>query len=75
MEQETNINNKVFLYAFAGALLLSAAIFLVMSMPLILPGLELPYLPIALVVGAISLPLLFKAVKHDTRRLKQLNRA
>lgn len=68
MKTQENNSNSIFTYTFTGALLFIGAIACMLAG---IPTIELSY-SIGAILGISSLSLLYKAVKEDRERLRQL---
>ena len=72
MKTESNVNNNMFTYVFAGAVLFIAAIaFTIANLPSIAMH-QLSSVLIAAALGISSIYLLYTAIRHDKDRLSQI---
>ena len=69
MKPNINIDNRIFIYAFTGVLLLIAAMGFIISNMAQITAIELSY-PVAGVLGIPSISLLYKAIKKDRDRFR-----
>ena len=72
METITQNHNRIYQYAFTGAMLFIATIVFILSNIANIVNVELPYTLIATILGASSVSLLYKAIKYDNSRLRSI---
>lgn len=71
MNQEVNKNNRIFKFAFIGALLFVAAFSFTLANFSNIVMFEVSSVIIAATLAISSISLLYKAIKHDKERLAQ----
>jgi len=71
MDTNENINNSVFTFAFTGVLLFISAIGFEIGGVLTSLAFQVPFTIIGLILGGLSMSLVYKAIKYDRYRLKR----
>lgn len=70
--KQVRSNNSIFSYAFIGALLFVAALAFTFAYLSNIVTLELSYTGIAMILSIASVSLLYKAVRYDRERLREV---
>ena len=73
MQNNTNNDNSIFLYALTGVLLSISSIAFILAYASNIAIFELSYTMIAFLLFSSSISFLYIAIKNDKRRFRQLN--